>query len=459
MSSGLSSTRLSRRSLGKLGASAAAASTLAVSGVPWEARAVAQDEPTPTPDVATSGEGETEISFLSVVGTSSPAGQGRLRVIERFVEANPGVTVNYEAIPYDQFFSQLVTRALAGDAPQIAQDGYHTAQFAVNNLLVQLDDYIERDGVVRDDYWPALWQLGEFQGGTWAFPFTIDTRFTYSNPAIYEQLGVAVPDTWDQMFEVGAAAKDAGLTAGFGASMGSEIGGFWETASHFGHTNNAAFLRVNEDGTATSTMSTPEVAETVEFLSRLVNEGIVPNGSLALSGSELNSLFTTNQIGSVFTGNWMIAGFDQVLEEGDMDFTPELTHLPMNVQRGASAGGWAWYAFNTLSDPDVGWQFINFFNQEESVNEGWPDSLPPSMTHLQVPRYADDPRNEFVSEVLSYSSWPIPPVTGHMELMPPMWRAVAMVINGQASVEDALRDGDEQVQRLLDSGHNTIVGG
>jgi ABC-type glycerol-3-phosphate transport system substrate-binding protein len=130
----------------------------------------------------------------------------------------------------------------------------------------------------------------------------------------------------------------------------------------------------------------------------------------------------------------------------------------MKKQRGASAGGWGWYVFKTIDDPDLGWNLVKFFLEDDNVNEGWPDSLPPGSAQLQLPYYANDPRNQFVTEVLSYASWPIAPVTGYFELMPPMWRAMAKAINGQSSAADAMKEGDEEVQRLLDSGHNMMVG-
>ncbi|MCC6790031.1 MAG: extracellular solute-binding protein [Thermomicrobiales bacterium] len=453
---------LSRRRFASLGASAAGAAVLAACGyAPWSAapKAAAQDPtPVPTPDVATSGQGDVKLNFVSVVGTSTPFGQARLRVLDKFTAANPGVTVNYEAIPYDGFFSQLVTRALAGDAPEIAQDGHHTAQFAVNDTLVAFDDYMARDGIAKENYWPALWQLGDFAGKSYSMPFTIDTRFTYSNQALYDTMGIAVPDTWDQMLAAGDAAKAQGLEAAFGLTMGSEVGGLWETGSNLAKTNGGVLLTLNEDGTATSNLSSTAVVETVEFLTELVAKQVVPEGSLALQGSELESLFKTNQMASFCSGNWMLANFDQALENGDMDFTPVATHLPMKLQRGASAGGWGWYVFKTIDDPDLGWNLVKFFLEDDNVNEGWPDSLPPGSAQLGLPYYADDPRNQFVAEVLGYASWPIEPVAGYFEVLPIMWRAMATAINGQASAADAMKSGDEEVQRLLDSGHNMMVG-
>lgn len=454
------STPITRRQFSKLGATAGGALALAACGLnPWTAHKAAAQDPTPTPDVATSGQGDVKLNFSSVVGTGSPAGIGRLKVLDKFTAAHPGVSVSYEAIPYDQFFSQLVTRALAGDAPEIAQDGHHTAQFAVNDTLVSFDDYMTRDGITKENYWPALWQLGDFGGKTWSMPFTIDTRFVFSNQALYDQMGMAIPDTWDQMLTAGEAALGLGIGSAFGATMGADVGGLWETGSNFAKTNGGVLLKVNEDGTATSALSSPEVVETVEFLAQLVSTKTLPEGSLALQSSELESLFDTKQMASLCTGNWMLAGFDQAKANGDMDFTPVVSHLPMKKQRGASAGGWGWYVFNTIDDADLGWELVKFFLTDENVNEGWPDSLPPGSGQLALPYYASDPRNQFVTEVLGYASWPIAPVTGYFELMPPMWRAMAKAINGQSSAADAMKEGDEEVQRLLDSGHNTMVGG
>ena len=454
-----SNTPVTRRDLLHIGVTAGAAVAtggigLLTSGGP----ALAQDDPTPTPDVATSGQGDTKLQFLSVVSTTSPSGEARLRVLNKFAEANPGVSINYEAVPYDQFFSQLVTRALAGDAPEIAQDGHHTAQFVANDTLVAFDEYMSRDGVTKEAYWPALWSLGDFVGQTWSIPFTIDTRFTYSNQSLYDTMGVAVPDTWDQMFDAGTAAKANGLLAAYGMTMTGDVSGLWETGSNFAKTNGGQLMLINDDSSATSNLSSAEVVETVEFLKRVIDEQVVPEGSLALQGSEVESYFKTNQIATQCTGNWMIAGFKAAKEAGEMDFVPVLSHVPMAKQRGASAGGWGWYVFKTIDDPDLGWNLVKFFLDDDNVNEGWPDSLPPGTGQLALPYYAAEPANAFVAEVLEYASWPIPPVAGYFELMPPMWQAMVKAFTGQASVADAMKAGDEEVQRLLDSGHNTMVG-
>lgn len=398
------------------------------------------------------------LRWVSVVGPNTPFGEARAKVLDDYRQLNPHVTVEYETIPYDQFSVQLTTRALAGDAPEIAQAGYQTAQFAVNDVLVELTPYIEQDGLDKGDYWPALWQISEFGGKTFGFPFTIDTRFTYYNEQLYQQMGVEVPETWDDVLATAAPALDQGAHA-VGMVMTPETLGLWQTGASIIKTNGGDLIRLDSDGTALANLTSPEVVEAVEFMRRLITDRALPESALGDGDAEVRSLFLQKKVASWPIGNWMLRVFDQARDKGDADFTPGISHHPINKQRGSCAGGWAWYVFKTIKDPDVGWDLIRFFNRDENVQQGWADSLPPSRSAMQVPLYSGDPRNTFVEEVLGYSSWPMEPIAGWFEIMPVVWRNVVRALNGELPAAEAMTAGNAEVQALLDRGHNALVGG
>ncbi len=77
---------------------------------------------------------------------------------------------------------------------------------------------------------------------------------------------------------------------------------------------------------------------------------------------------------------------------------------------------------------------------------------------MGLPRYAEDPRNAFISEVLEYSSWVVEPVAGWFEIMPVVWRNVIPALNGSVTAAEAMEAGNKEIQALLDQGHNAIVG-
>jgi ABC-type glycerol-3-phosphate transport system substrate-binding protein len=393
------------------------------------------------------------------VGPQYPYYTAREKVWKKWEESHPNVKVEYEYFPYDQFFVQINTRALAGEAPPIAQDGYHTPQYVTaGNILVQTDDYLAKSGWKRDDMWDALWRIVEWGGKTWGAPFTMDTRFTYVNPGLYKKAGVEYPKTWDDMLAIAKPFRDIGAYA-YTMCMTGELQGFWETGALMIKTDGSEFIVVNPDGTASATVDTPEALDVCEQLLKMQEVEAVPPSFLTDSQTEGQSLFGQERVASITTGNWMIETFKQWRKDGTMKFEDDCIHNAIKKQRGSSAGGWSWYIFQTIKDPDLGWDFVNFFLQDENVNEGWADSLPPTKRGMELPYYASEPKNKFVAEVLAYSSFPVPPVAGFFDIMPVIWKYVMKALSKALSPQEALKLGQQEVQQLLDEGHNKLVKG
>ncbi len=452
--------KISRRKFLTLAASAAGGAMLAASGqqVALAASDLASGFAAPLARTSPREQETYTLTFTSVVSSEWPYYAARVKVWEKWQESHPGVTVEYEYLPYDQFAVQLVTRALAGEAPPIAQAGYQTAQFVTGDVLVQTDPYIERDKVDRDNWWPALVEIITFDNKTWGAPFTMDTRFTYVNPELYEKAGVKYPETWDDMLAVAKPFRDIGAHA-FGMVMTTEILGIWQTGASMIKQAGSDFIKVNPDNTASANMDTPECLDLCNFLLELQEVEAVPPSFITDGQAEAQSMFMQGLTASYPIGNWMIESFKKFRDEGTMAFQEDNIHHPIRKQKGAAAGGWSWYIFKTIKDPDLGWDFVSFFLQDENVNEGWADSLPPTKSGMKVPYFSKEPRNEFVAEVLEYSSWPVPPVAGWFEILPVIWRNIMKANSKEMPPEDALKLGQQEVQQLLDEGHNKLVAG
>jgi ABC-type glycerol-3-phosphate transport system substrate-binding protein len=379
--------------------------------------------------------------------------------MDAYTALHPNVTFKYELVPYDQFQTQLITRALAGDAPELTQGGYNTAQLAVGNLLVPLDDYLAQDSINKDDYWKALWEIVEWDGKTFGFPFTIDCRMNLINDQLVSDIGATVPVTWDDALALGGLGQDRGI-APLAICIPSGAFGVWGPGGGFLKSNEGNWLQINDDGTATSLLTDQAVGETVQFMKDLVDRKVTQDGVISEQYADVNNLFFQQQAAMYIQGNWMLKNMDDLFDKGEITFKPSQTDAPYKKRKGAVSGGWSWQVATTIKDPAVGWDVIRFFNDDDNVDTGWPDSLPPAKKNMELPFWAADPRTPFVASVLGYSEWPVPPVIGWYDLLDVIWRNVLVAVSGQAPLDKALADGSLEVQDVLDKGHNAqVLGG
>jgi ABC-type glycerol-3-phosphate transport system substrate-binding protein len=452
-----------RREFMILGASAIGGTVLAAcsqgssSTAPSSATSAAAS---PSAPVASSSPASLEpitMGWFTVIEQYHAAWKGRNEAIKQFKDMHPNVTITPEIVPFDQWHTQTLQRALAGEAPAIVENGQLTAELVAANTLVETDSYIARDGLKKDDYWPALWQIIEFRGKTYGLPTSLDTRFTFVNKKLLTDIGASAPPaTWAELEALAKPAKEKGINA-IALYFNPEIVGMFNQGSAFMFTNEASSLKLNDDGTATATVNSQAMIETVEFFQRLLASGGIPASNPTDGYEVVDGSFINSKVAMLPSGTWNVPRFDKEKTDGNMDFTPELAMLPKGKVDASTAGGISWYIFKTAKDPDIAWEFINFLDKDEIVNLGANSAFPGKKAALNVKYYKDDPRNTFIGSVAEVSHWPVPPVAGWLDVLPAVWRNVMLAISGQATAAAAMERGNQEVQKLLDDGHNKLV--
>lgn len=132
------------------------------------------------------------------------------KIFDVYEEANPGVTVEFKAFKATEY-NQILATGLAGsdgpDIPQVRSFGDLQPTVAAGSL-VALDDEID-----FSEWDPNLMAtaLGAEDGKIYAVPLARQMWQMYYNVAVFEELGLEVPTTWDEFIDVNDALLDAGL--------------------------------------------------------------------------------------------------------------------------------------------------------------------------------------------------------------------------------------------------------
>ena len=167
-------------------------------------------ETAPVEIVTNTGEG-VQIEFWH--GMSGAMGETLNKLIEDFnsnVGEEKGITIEgvYQG-GYTDLNSKLMASIKAGTSPALIQGTSNSIMDLLPSGVVQsLDEYIYHDEIGMDDYediYEAFRQEGQSfdEAGTiYGLPFSKSTDLYYYDEAFFEEHGLEVPTTWEEVEEV-----------------------------------------------------------------------------------------------------------------------------------------------------------------------------------------------------------------------------------------------------------------
>ncbi len=127
-------------------------------------------------------------------------------LVTAFQNANPGTTVKWIDQPPEGYQDKLSADAAAGSLPDVVDIGPEAA-FTLANAGMLLD-LSKTDPAAEAGYLPKAWDANRFPslGGTYAYPWYLNTGPSFFNTAVLEKCGVAkepLPATFDALFAAG----------------------------------------------------------------------------------------------------------------------------------------------------------------------------------------------------------------------------------------------------------------
>ncbi len=118
----------------------------------------------------------------------------------------------------------LLRAALAGKGPDVAlmMAQGQPVELAARGALVDLTDYITKD--VYDDFHYSSWVPFYYNDRIYAMPESQSFMVTFYRTDIFEQLGIKVPDTWEDFYRVLEVIQSNNLNIGMAEINAAEMG-------------------------------------------------------------------------------------------------------------------------------------------------------------------------------------------------------------------------------------------
>ncbi len=261
----LADDRLSRRELIKR--SAVVGSALSLPGLSTVLSACGGDQ-------STSSGGKVQLQFWDMVWGPPEYIDTAKKIVGQFNQLHSTIQVNYQSVPWNNWYQTFTTAIGAGTAPDISTGaGYQSVQFYDSGAILPIDDVIDewkKNGKLNDFQANAIDTL-KYNGHYVSLPWGLDTRVMYYRKDFFAQANLQPPTNWD---ELKTAAKKLTGNGKYGMVCSSDTGG----------THYLYFLMLNNGGglfTADkkANLMSGRNQEAVQFFSDIVKSGAMSPAS------------------------------------------------------------------------------------------------------------------------------------------------------------------------------------
>lgn len=280
---------------------------------------------------------------------------GMRAMAEAYMAAHPGVTIETQVTPWDEYWMKLEAAAMGGNMPDVMWMHANVIyQYTQAGALLDLND-------LNYDYSPypeGVTNLYTWDGVHYAVPKDYDTIALAYNKEIFDAAGEPYPDeTWDwaKLREVAIKLTDVENGIYGYCVMNSDQEGY-----HNFIYQNGGF--VVKDGV--SGYDLPETQEALQFYADLMLvDGVSPSLESQTDMSP-DDQFTSGRIAMHYVGSWMMSSYtSNELINGKFD----LAVLPMGKTRASIYNGLGYAGAATTKYPEVVKDFIAFLGTEEAM--------------------------------------------------------------------------------------------
>ena len=293
--------------------------------------------------------------------------------VKAFCDQNPGVNieiVSSESQSFDTFFKTAVAGGEQIDIVEVNIQFYR--DYVSKGYLMPIEPYVDLAKAPKID---MAWQQEKYfsmKDEKYGMPTSLDSSAFYYNPAIFEQYGLEIPKTWDDVYAIRDKLKGTGVAAMVYA--GAEP---WWNPMHFNimfyqMTKNKG-LEINDrfmHGDFSDEVIKPYV-DTLQFFADLNTNGVFIPGTQGIDMPSATATFTSGKAAMYYMGTWFRAD----LEKADPNFKYGIFPVPvMSPELKSEPAGSVAIMYGIYKDsqyPDVAGDFITFYASPEIQQKGY----------------------------------------------------------------------------------------
>jgi len=303
------------------------------------------------------------LTFVNWSGDEEKAAFDAL--ITRFQQANPGITVKTDTVPYESITTNLDSRFQAGNPPDLFRVSYiDLGQYTSEDVLLDVSPVFDQAKI--DAFVPGLWQGVVADGKPYGVPHQIDTTAILYRKDAFEAAGITnVPQSIDDAWtweEFGAAADKLKAVV---KNKQSPFVYDWQSAGAYRW---LSWLFEAGGALLGPDLRTPAVdsdagRKAVEFTqSFFTNEWVARNTSVK-STTYPDGVFIAGTVAMAFAGSFLVPFIDTNVKKKPFEYgsMPQ----PRDVAAATDLGGNAIVAAKDGKNTEAALKFLEFVVTEE----------------------------------------------------------------------------------------------
>ncbi|CTQ44133.1 extracellular solute-binding protein [Roseibium aggregatum] len=365
----------------------------------------------------------------------------------KFEEANPGVTVALEFVPYEALHDKIIAAAGAGD------DGYDVvlfdviwpAEFATRGFLQDVTDRIPAD--YTDKVFDGAWTTVEYDGKRYGMPWILDTKYLFYNADMLAEAGIsAPPKTWAELAEQAKQIKDKGIV---------EFPLVWSWSQSEAMICDFTTLTAANDGAffdeGQPAFTAGGAKDAVSFMKATLDEGLSNPSSREYFEEDVRRVFSNGEAAFALNWTYMNALANDPKESkvaGKVKVAPapgaegKSTASSVNGSMGLGIPANSPHA-------DEAWAYISFLTQKDVQDNYAKLSLPIWKASYSEPKVIEGQEDLIAAAKESIAvMYPRPLVPSYTEVSDILQKNIHQVLLGQASVDEALEAAADRVKRI-----------
>lgn len=224
--------------------------------------------------------------------------------IDAYCKDNPNVKVEVQTMDTDSYKTIIKTKFASDDAPDIVPIFAEADYFSYydNGYLADLSDMNETLDRLNSG---AIDSFITSDGGVMGIPYVQQFLLAYYNKDLFQQYGLSVPTTYEELMSVCKTLKDNGIIP---VAQGHKD--TWVTQM-LTYSLNATSVQAADptfyEGTVDGTNKFVENAGWLDTLTKydqMIKDEYINAGSLSMTSEQMYEMFVTGEAAMTFTGAW-----------------------------------------------------------------------------------------------------------------------------------------------------------
>ncbi len=380
------------------------------------------------------------------------------RLIDRFQQENPDITVKQVPVEEDAFNTKIITLARTGALPEVIETSHDYAKVMDKEQLVDrkaIGDVIAAVG--EQNFYDGVLRIVRSEDGTaWnGVPISAWLQGVWYKKDVLESAGLSEPQNWQQLFEAAQKLSDPAQKK-YGIALPTAESVMTEQAfSQFALSNNANVF----DASGSITLNTPEMEQALEMYRQLAETTMPGSNNVMeikdafMNGAAPMAIYSTYILPAVFKeGNPANLGFMVPTEQSAAVFGT-ITSLTISNGQAAdeTAAAEKFVTFMHKAENEAEWVMMSpgaAFPANKGVTDTalWKDNeVIKAFGQLPYDLIAQYPNMQVFGSVGDKNFTRMGDVTGSGVIN----RAVHNVTVGKKDLKQALTEGQAKLEELV----------